>query len=43
VHRLLDIVSHNAIEPLAENRAWLAEDTRGRSTCLWWSCGKMFY
>jgi len=33
VHKLLDIVWHNAVESLVEHRAWLAEDRRGRSTC----------
>jgi len=37
VHKLLDIVWHNAVESLVEHRAWLAEDSRGRSTCPSWS------
>ena len=32
VHKLLDIVWHNAVESLVEHRAWLAEDRRGRIT-----------
>jgi len=30
VHKLLDIVWHNAVESLVEHRAWLAEDRRGQ-------------
>ena len=36
MHKLLDyIVQHDAVESLVEHCAWLAEDTRERSTCRW--------